>query len=51
MKCLRLQILPDTGGSQSYNTNGNTRRIYLLLLIVILQPLFIWYLTRHLIVI
>jgi len=51
MKCLRLQILPDTGGSQPHNINGNTRRIYLLLLIVILQPLFIWYLTRHLIVI
>jgi hypothetical protein len=51
MKCLRLQILPDTGGSQRYNTNGNKLRIYLLLLIVTLQPLFIWYLTRHLIVI
>jgi hypothetical protein len=51
VKCLRLQILPDTGASQSYNPNGNTRRIYLLLLIVLLQPLFIWYLTRHLIVV
>jgi len=50
MKCLRLQILPDTGGSQPYNTDGNKLRIYLLLLIVILQPFFIWYLTRHLIV-
>ncbi len=51
MKCLRLQILPDTGGSQSYNNNGNKFRVYLLLFIVLLQPLFIWYLTRHLIVI
>ncbi|CAF0978612.1 unnamed protein product [Rotaria sp. Silwood1] len=51
VKCLRLQILPDVGGSQSYNTNGNTRRIYLLLLIVLLQPAFIWYLTQHLIVV
>jgi len=51
MKCLRLQILPDIGGSQPYNTHGNKLRIYLLLFIVILQPLFIWYLTRHLIVI
>ncbi|CAM2719106.1 unnamed protein product [Rotaria socialis] len=50
VKCLRLQILPDTGGSQSYGSGGSKRRIYLLLLIVILQPLFIWYLTRHLIV-
>lgn len=50
MKCLRLQILPATGGSQPYNSSGNSRRIYLLLLIIILQPLFIWYLTRHLII-
>ncbi|CAF0900609.1 unnamed protein product [Adineta ricciae] len=50
VKCLRLQILPDTGGSQPYGSNGNKRRIYLLLLVVILQPFFIWYLTRHLIV-
>ncbi|CAF4310584.1 unnamed protein product, partial [Rotaria sp. Silwood2] len=41
VKSLRLQILPDVDGSQPYNTNGNTRRIYLLLLIVLLQPLFI----------
>lgn len=51
VKCLRLQILPDTSGSQQYGSNGHKRRIYLLLLIVILQPLFIWYLTRHLIVV
>ncbi|CAF0782993.1 unnamed protein product [Adineta steineri] len=51
VKCLRLQILPDTGGSQPYGSGGSKRRIYLLLLIVILQPLFIWYLTRHLIVV
>ncbi|CAF0860343.1 unnamed protein product [Rotaria sordida] len=50
VKCLRLQILPETDGSQSYGSGGNKRRIYLLLLIVILQPLFIWYLTQHLIV-
>jgi protein transport protein YIF1 len=50
VKCLRLQILPDTSASQSHNNNGNKRRIYLLLLIVCLQPIFIWYLTRHLIV-
>ncbi|CAF3708390.1 unnamed protein product [Rotaria sordida] len=50
VKCLRLQILPDIGGSQPYNTNGNTRRIYLLLFVVLLQPLFIWYLTQHLII-
>lgn len=51
VKCLRLQILPDTDASQSYNGGGNKRRIYLLLLIVLIQPLFIWYLTRHLIVV
>ncbi|CAF0821708.1 unnamed protein product [Rotaria sp. Silwood1] len=50
VKCLRLQILPDTGGSQPYGSGGSKRRIYLLLLIVILQPLFIWYLTQHLII-
>ncbi|CAF2344900.1 unnamed protein product [Rotaria sp. Silwood2] len=50
VKCLRLQILSDTSGSQQYGSSGNKRRIYLLLLIVILQPLFIWYLTQHLII-
>ncbi|CAF3177894.1 unnamed protein product [Rotaria socialis] len=50
VKSLRLQILPDVGGSQTYSPNGNSRRIYLLLAIVLIQPLFIWYLTRHLIV-
>ncbi|CAF0922752.1 unnamed protein product [Adineta steineri] len=50
IKCLRLKILPDTSGSHTYNANGNARRVYLLLAIVLIQPLFIWYLTRHLIV-
>ncbi|UJR21394.1 hypothetical protein I4U23_024484 [Adineta vaga] len=50
MKCLRLQILSDTGGSQMYNSSRSKRRIYLLLLVVCIQPVFIWYFTRHLIV-
>ncbi|CAF1504474.1 unnamed protein product [Adineta ricciae] len=50
INCLRLQILPDTSGSQAYNVNRNRRRVYLLLLVTFSQPVFIWYLTRHLIV-
>ncbi|CAF1534454.1 unnamed protein product, partial [Didymodactylos carnosus] len=48
VKSLRLQILSEMGSQSVYG--GNKRRIYLLLSIVILQPFFIWYLTRHLIV-
>ncbi|CAF1253634.1 unnamed protein product, partial [Didymodactylos carnosus] len=47
VKSLRLQILPETGSHSTYG--GSKRRIYLLLAIVLLQPFFIWYLTRHLI--
>lgn len=50
MKCLRLQILPETDDRGPLRSSDHQRRISLLLLIVILQPIFIWYLTQHLIV-
>lgn len=50
MKCLRLKILPETGDYRSSNSSGHQRRVGLLLVIVFVQPAFIWYLTQHLIV-
>lgn len=50
VKNLKLLILVDSN-SNDYQTNmhGNKRRIYLLLFISFLQPLFMWWLTWHLI--
>jgi len=51
IKSLRLQILSETGRTQIDESHGKKRRVHLLLLVVFIQPVFIWYLTRHLIVV
>jgi uncharacterized Tic20 family protein len=41
---------PNAAATQFENNNvlGNKRRIYVLLFVSLLQPLFIWWLTRNL---
>ena len=46
LKTLRLKILPNS--STDGFGQGGTRRMYLTILIALLQPLFMYWLTRHL---
>ena len=46
---LRLAIIPqaDDDGSGSGFPRGNKRRLYTLIMIAFLQPVFMWWLTRY----
>lgn len=52
---LKLMILASENDDQTNqnaygnNVNGNKRRIYVLLFVSLLQPFFMWWLTRHLV--
>jgi len=52
---LKLMILSSESDPQSHgdamggHLGGNKRRVYVLLFISLLQPLFMWWLTRHLV--
>lgn len=47
VRSLRLAIMPHSDPS-SYE-RGNKRRLYVLLMVAVVQPLLMWWLTRHLI--
>lgn len=45
VRTLKLQLLPEKGGSDSYGQHGSKRRLYLLLFIACLQPFMMYWLT------
>lgn len=48
VRTLRVQVLPKAS-AEEYRSHGNKRRMYLLLIIAICQPIFMFWLTRHLV--
>jgi len=50
IRSLKVQVLPESSSQSSYGIHGcgSKKRTYLLLFIAGLQPLLMWWLTRHL---
>nr|CAG4650375.1 EOG090X0ATU [Sida crystallina] len=46
IRSLKVQVLPESSHEAQFS-RGSKRRTYLLLLIAVLQPILMWWLTRH----
>ena len=47
IRSLKLRVIPE--GHSAYSASGNKRRLYFILFVAGIQPLFMWWLSYHLI--
>jgi len=48
VRSLKQAIVPRVDAAGGHFEGGNKRRLYMLIVIALTQPLLIWWLTRHL---